>query len=1650
MDVPSSVNPTDLINQFTILLNDRTDEFLLDIVDFLLDICRRYPSQYPQHSHLVIMDVLINTLSYNKNLHQILELEDLTIIVNDLIYQLLQCAYNASLQQSTTLLYLKRLEKVIQLQELCPKKENNDNDDEITSIYLAMPHFYIVWCSLSYLLLTTQTMDDQFLIVSIMQFLLNLESSSQHGHLLYIALLPLFQTLAEIQDNPNLKKLTLNLISDINNCSLSVENENEKITLLEKINKDTKFYEITGGMAYMISHLCKYLGQHTDQYDDSLVHYSSLTVFSSTLAILFCVPLLFNDDFTIRHTQLSQVVHLSTHVQDLGYLKFSILLILLHLMRHPVATSDTLLYILKTAIPSLASVNDPITTTKTLQITLSLVHGQQNSSSMTQALSHTSRETTMISIGIKVLTQLCDTNPRIWQELKKVISDWVLKRKSNQGRGSNIEIDKTGTIQVELSILTTMRELCISHPQEYGSDILPMLISLLQTAQYVHVGSLSIMMQVMCACIQSGLTEPRSMWLVAISHIARFAMGLSTEQSSLLLRRLCGFFKIVGEKDENSEIYIEFKQTILDDYLVHLIHSRDEKVKSSALDALSAFSPADIATLIPDKSKQYLNEILKTINSGITATSYSKILVALMNHELDHMRRGYFSTEGENKLSSNIGQQQEEEKFTDGSMIATTFFNIWENAHVSPGLRSGYATSILYGVKNNLDPELGANTTETIMKTKWYRCMMTSIVDISLIDHLIVRVASFGAWKSFFNAILVGNEGDVDNRALLLLKDLLTRLDKSTVPGQTCNIFLALTGMVSKLYEIIPSCATKCAVQLIDVITSKYLAEDASNFQPLLITSEEVQYAARICLGYISECIVINDKMTTDILNHLLRLVTKCRHTKRELDLIHFSSGFAAARLTSVLSTWPTKSSTIEVLSVHGNSELINYCNHDDPNAVSDSTCLGIMMGWASKMNRDDMNTVYDFARKQLENYKHGRMVNQGLLLGAPWVCAYGVQSPDDDTLNLLTNVASRASKDEKMIQNIYHFDIPLSRLSRLYLISSNKNESTQDFNKLFLSKVQVISTDDSASRLRIPAALCLGTLLGADYLHTPIADYEQLEKEVKQYNSDTRKPLVDILMKLAGIENNQSTGNLKCGRISAVVCGEIIDYIERLKKSNSPVSIAATTNILTSAEPKTYGRLNNNTSYLRALFDSLSDTIQNYQKANMVLPDHVAVYVRILLSSLRDIDGPLPSVNWFPLLNQISKISNEIRLLCFTAASKHAATSVSLSEYVLSELGHGLTLTTTTATTINSNIKESSLMDSFVDEAGIGKLLDLSGLTNQSNQAHIKRRGMDAVTKKMSISDVRALELLEAYIKSFTTFSKNTQKIFLTTVKNHLPADLTNIDESKQHYIASIQNLIKQYITYTLLDDVNADMETICLSVNISILSMKTLLQNMDIKDWFATHTSTIYNRVVAMMELCSLNKVPDIQKWMTDVILQLTLLLGKSDTITLDKKVGIASWNIISDTLYHQQQLQISKEKNYTTESLGWTLRLLDILIIINGMEEEESALCIKYALRTVIRQILSKLWSQSLENNCDQVFTLEDIQLAETNYLIVYSISEAKGSDYQKQIVRRIFKIIELFSDKKDDESSQVKSFFIQVLRDCPKDAMKNQEESISSFI
>lgn len=469
-----------------------------------------------------------------------------------------------------------------------------------------------------------------------------------------------------------------------------------------------------------------------------------------------------------------------------------------------------------------------------------------------------------------------------------------------------------------------------------------------------------------------------------------------------------------------SEHYMEFKEAVLDEFLEPLIASENDKVRSSALSALAHFQSTDIQRILPEKAKQFTDQIIAAPD-----TSHSAVLAKLISHELDHMRRGLFAEDtSSNKDNNNnstsepsqtrsirnaIGRKEDEA----GAMIVKE----WEQARTPPGLRAGYAVALLHVSNAHLvDRKM---TGDTLTKAKWYRCMSTSLADIGLTDHLMVRISSISGWVSVFGAALISEEATFELRGTQILKDLLTRLEKSTVPGMTCNILLALAGFVITATRLSPSFGSSCASQVLDVLFSKYIlsSDQSAGSIPTLLMSDEVQFAAYFSLGYIASCTISNEKMASRILSMLVDDVTT-EDTGRKIgavvDLVQLARGYAAGHFTAALATWPTKTQGIDTLGKTGISTLLDYCNRPSQQ-ISEGRALGIMMGWASNNHATDMQDVTWFAKETLKLFIEQDStcnMNTGILLGAPWVIAYsstnGQYHEDISLLEQAKNIALR------------------------------------------------------------------------------------------------------------------------------------------------------------------------------------------------------------------------------------------------------------------------------------------------------------------------------------------------------------------------------------------------------------------------------------------------------------------------------------------------------------------------------------------------------------------------------------------------------------------------------------------------------------------
>lgn len=183
------------------------------------------------------------------------------------------------------------------------------------------------------------------------------------------------------------------------------------------------------------------------------------------------------------------------------------------------------------------------------------------------------------------------------------------------------------------------------------------------------------------------------------------------------------------------------------------------------------------------------------------------------------------------------------------------------------------------------------------------------------------------------------------------------------------------------------------------------------------LMSEEVQFAAHFALGHIATCVISNESLTKTVLDTLLdpENSKKFRNIDTAVDLVQFAKGYAAGHFTATMASWPTKTAELDALAKKGMYKLLENCNKP-AHEISESRALGIMMGWASEINSQDIQEVYWFGKEMLTGYLEGAAINRGLLFGATWVCAKGALSEsgalDQETLQLLESVIAQATAD--------------------------------------------------------------------------------------------------------------------------------------------------------------------------------------------------------------------------------------------------------------------------------------------------------------------------------------------------------------------------------------------------------------------------------------------------------------------------------------------------------------------------------------------------------------------------------------------------------------------------------------------------------------
>lgn len=199
----------------------------LEIFYYISDVIKRYPTRRGTSLYLQLVDFLVGFFQ----IPDVPE-DEVKAIATDIFFDLLCRSYDAATDGDLTLPFIQRLYRIIQAVDICSGQP------------LVSPNPYLFWASLSYLLMMVQTVSDQDVIVNMMRDIIQAHSL---GKMALVAILPLFQTWAEVVEEDTLTKArkarALELLSLVNKAAEN--NEPSKSTILKEVSVLTDVYHRT-------------------------------------------------------------------------------------------------------------------------------------------------------------------------------------------------------------------------------------------------------------------------------------------------------------------------------------------------------------------------------------------------------------------------------------------------------------------------------------------------------------------------------------------------------------------------------------------------------------------------------------------------------------------------------------------------------------------------------------------------------------------------------------------------------------------------------------------------------------------------------------------------------------------------------------------------------------------------------------------------------------------------------------------------------------------------------------------------------------------------------------------------------------------------------------------------------------------------------------------------------------------------------------------------------------------------------------------------------------------------------------------------------------------------------------------------------------
>eukprot|EP00842_Homolaphlyctis_polyrhiza_P004657 jgi/Hompol1/5192/HPOL_004212-RA len=629
-------------------------------------------------------------------------------------------------------------------------------------------------------------------------------------------------------------------------------------------------------------------------------------------------------------------------------------------------------------------------------------------------------------------------------------------------------------------------------------------------------------------------------------------------------------------------------------------------VRNAAYRAIACFPPPDI--------QPYLQLPLEFVAAIKTDNQYCTGLAALLSsivhHESVTMRRPIFkglaAAEGVTVAAArDVQAEAQQNLLTSIRNLAIGLLETYKAGKLAGAMRSGVAVATLLSAQLAIRSDGSQSDVYSIAHADLGR---TALKDIGVLDFATARFEAIDAWKSFwrtsfFETSRLIDARDVSSQATsdqpvahemvaALVKELIaTRFDVGKAPTIVHNSICSAAGVILAAHDLAYANAVELAIMLVDHCFTE-LAETYVKPDLKAILLAALSSTTRIVH-------TSDDRRAKRIFEYFVTNIQSVDTADHEFQ-VPFTAGLGISRFLFDIMSSPGLISHTEAqslfqqyVSLFSDTKLWNSGLGIGLHLLATSAVFGDiaeMLGTQSFIDIAStsidrlsafLNTGCKFssassAEKEMSSVVSAMWAVSGISQGVPEAV------PIERHFALITDILATCKKDsrlqafEPLVQLVHHRE--LWRLASI---------SPADFASTVTEKAaEMLSIGLSAkypATTRQNALISLRPLLGLNYTFEP---------EMRSLSLDLGRTH-DVIRQLYPLMTSRD--DPKIARISGWIVGTALESCEFTLNSES---------VFTSGrrDPRDYRRLNIDTSYLRALFDALKQSIsENSKRANIL-----------------------------------------------------------------------------------------------------------------------------------------------------------------------------------------------------------------------------------------------------------------------------------------------------------------------------------------------------------------------------------------------------------------------------------------------------------------